>query len=117
MTVRDFMRENDENLGWCAAYRLLDGRIYAAVNGGNICGLIIDGVDVVCTEENIRRAAMMVNDCYADYKGWDKTHFLLEAVEKELPCRMCPWFGVCDAMDEYIDDAMDYAMDEDICDD
>lgn len=43
---------------------------------------------------------------------------IVEAADVELPCRMCPWFDVCDAMDEYVDDVMDYDdMDEDICDD
>lgn len=100
MTYREMMQQNNENLGWCAAHRFLGGKIYAAVNEGNICGLRIDGVDVACTEENINRAAMMANDCFADYKGWDDTHILMDAAEEELPCRMCPWFGVCDAMDE-----------------
>lgn len=100
MTYREMMTENNENLSWCAPYSLLGGRIVIAATDGKISSMQIDGTDVPVSGETIRRAAEMANECYESYQGWSDTHILLDANKEELPCRMCPWFGVCDAMDE-----------------
>lgn len=100
MNYREIMAENNENLSWCAPYALLDGRIVIAVTEGKISGMQIDGEDVPVSDDAIHVAAEMANDCYINYHGWSDTNILLDAEKEELPCRMCPWFGVCDAMDE-----------------
>lgn len=42
----------------------------------------------------------MVNDEYDLYEGQTDTQIIQDAEHKDLPCRLCPWFGVCQAMDE-----------------
>ena len=42
----------------------------------------------------------MVNDEYDLYEGQTDTQIIRDAEHKELPCRLCPWFEVCQAMDE-----------------
>lgn len=100
MKFREMMVGNDENLGWCKPVSFLGGKVIAAVNGGNVCSLRNNGLDVDVTPDSIRRAAEMVNGDYSMYQGWDDTHIMLDADCEELPCRCCPWFGICDAMDE-----------------
>lgn len=100
MTYRELMEQNDENLSWCAPRSFMGGRIVAAVNDGKIVGLQIDRAEVPCNEESIRVAAKMANVDYDSYSGWSDAHILLDADNCEMPCRLCPWFGVCDAMDE-----------------
>lgn len=99
-TVRDMMRESDENLGWCRPESYLDGRVILAINEGTVAGIVIDGADEAITPDAIRRVAKMVNDNYDLYEGWDDVHIIQDAAHEELPCRRCPWFDVCDAMDE-----------------
>ena len=100
MSYRDMMRESNENLGWCRPESYLDGRVILAINEGTVAGISIDGQDLSTTPENIRRVAKMVNADYDDYKGWNDVHIIQDVDHEELPCRRCPWFGDCDAMDE-----------------
>ena len=100
MSYRDMMRESDENLGWCRPESYLDGRVILAINEGTVAGICIDGAKQATTPENIRRAAQMVNADYDDYEGWNDVHIIQDVDHDELPCRLCPWFGDCDAMDE-----------------
>lgn len=100
MSYRDMMRESNENLGWCRPESYLDGRVILAINEGTVAGISIDGQALSTTPENIRRVAKMVNADYDDYEGWDDVHIIQESAHEELPCRLCPWFGDCDAMDE-----------------
>ena len=99
MSYRDMMRESDENLGWCRPESYLDGRVILAINEETVVGINIDGADEAITPDAIRRVAKMVNDNYDLYEGWDDVH-IIQDVDHELPCRLCPWFDDCDAMDE-----------------
>lgn len=111
---RKKMIENGENLGWCKPLSFLDGKVILAVNEGEVVGLRIDGTDVKINAESVHRVAEMVNPCYDLYSGWDDMHIIAEAPHKELGCCDCPWFGICDAM-ENPDDWEDenYPDDED----
>lgn len=100
MSYRDMMRENNDNLGWCRPESYLDGRVILAINEGTVAGINIDGADEAITPDAIRRVAKMVNADYDDYEGWTDLHIIQDAAHEELPCRLCPWFDVCDAMDE-----------------
>lgn len=100
MTYREIMAESNENLSWCTPYAFLDGRIVVSLTDGRISSMQIDGEYVQVSDNAIRRAAEMSNECYGSYQGWSDTRILLDAEKEELPCRMCPWFDVCDAMDE-----------------
>lgn len=113
MTYRDMMQEGDENLGWCNPLSWEDGKVVLAVNEGTIASIQIDGEDVPTTPENIKAVAQRINDMYDAYSGWDDTHIILdcEAEAEELPCRLCPWFDVCDAMDEEVEEAPEYTDD------
>ena len=98
MTIREEMIENGENLGWCKPY--VSERVKFVLYG-DIVAMEIDGIDfLVITEEDVKRAARIVNEYYDDYSGWDATHILLEGDVKEVGCAECPWFDVCDAMND-----------------
>lgn len=94
---RKMMMDCSENLGWCAPY--IGKRVSIAIHEGEVAGLMIDGTEVEQTHENINKAAKIANPDYSEYAGWDDVHILLDGEVKESPCHMCPWFGVCDAMD------------------
>lgn len=100
MTYRELMKQNNENMDRCVPRSFVGGRIVAVEMNGDIDGLMIDGAEVPCSEEYIRIAAKMANEYYDCYSGWDDTHILLDADSCEMPCRLCPWFDVCAAMDE-----------------
>lgn len=94
--MRVIMEEEGGNIGWCSPH--FSGRVVCAAAEHHLAGLQIDGEDVEPTVENIWRAARIVNEDADEYRGWDARHVLLEGL-KEGDCRDCPWFGVCDAMD------------------
>ena len=103
-TYRDFMMENDENLDWCKPLSFLGGRVILAENDGRIHSVQVDGEerdDLVGDEEKLAR---LVNDEYEDYKGWSNHQIIHFADHEELGCRNCPWFGICEAMDEEIEE-------------
>ena len=72
MIFRQLMIDTDENLGWCRPY--ISDRVSVSVLQEIIESLIIDGNEVDVTEENLMRAAKIVNPNYDDYDGWDVTH-------------------------------------------
>ena len=104
MTYRNMMIDNEENLSWCKPLSFMDGKIVIALHEGTIDSMIIDGTEVDANDENIQNAARLANSSYDCYKGWDDTHILIDAESEELPCRRCPWFDVCAAMDEIIEE-------------
>lgn len=100
MTTRDIMRENNDNMSWCRPESYLGGRVVLVINEGQVDGISIDGQDLDTTPDNVRKVAQMVNDEYSEYTGWSDAHIIQDAEHDELPCRLCPWFDVCQAMDE-----------------
>ena len=94
------MRDNNDNLSWCRPESYLNGRVVLAINEGQVDGISIDGQGLSTTPDNIRKVAQMVNDEYDLYEGQTDTRIIQDAEHKELPCRLCPWFEVCQAMDE-----------------
>ena len=94
MTIRELMRENGENLGWCKPYVSDDGQVAGMIlNGENINADNLDKADL------LERFARAVNPDYDDYEGWNNLHISLEGNVRECGCANCPWFGICDAMD------------------
>lgn len=102
-TVRETMRDKDENLGWCKPYFGPDGTTFA-VNEGQLAEAMIDGQEVPTEDldnpETIAKIARRVNPYYDDYSGWSAMHIALDGILREGACRECPWFDVCAAMDE-----------------
>lgn len=99
MTYRDYMIDSSENLGWCKPIAFDGGSIIIAQNEGEIVGIRADSEDLDATPENIRAIALRIDpDCDGDLD-------LADAVCRELPCRSCPWFDACSAMDETYGDA------------
>lgn len=82
MTYRDYMIDSTENLGWCRPLSFDGGNIVIARNEGEIVGVRVDGEDLDTTQENIHAIAHRLDS------------------GRELPCRECPWFSTCCAMDE-----------------
>lgn len=100
MTYREKMMENRENLGWCKPLSYLGGRVVVAINERRVVGAQLDGEDVPADSDKLREIAAMVNpDCDADALGRD-FEAAVETCGRELPCCECPWFNICDAMDE-----------------
>lgn len=100
MTYREMMQENGENLGWCKPLSFLNGRVFVTQAEGSITAMRLDGEDIPVTPENLTLVAKLVEPCYDDFDGWDDTHIIMQSDSKELSCCNCPWFDVCDAMDE-----------------
>ena len=99
-TYRDYFSENeDENLSWCKPYASEDGHVFVIMHDGKLTGLFRDGTRTYATPEAIRALAQELNPDYADYRGWDDTHILLEVMQ-EVGCASCPWFRDCQVMDE-----------------
>lgn len=94
MTYRDYMIDSNENLSWCKPISFDGGNIIITRNGGEITGILADGEDLDTTPENIRTIALRIDpDCGGDIDMVNETG-------RELPCRSCPWFSTCCAMDE-----------------
>ena len=113
MKYRDYMADSDDNLSWCKPY--IGDRVSIAINEGNPVGLIVDGEEVKpvyvgalkgyeYTAEQLEQAARAANPDYDTYSGWDALHILVNGDVSERPCRDCPWFSECDAMDEQYGD-------------
>lgn len=102
MKYRDLMRESNENLSWCKP--MISDRIKFTIMEGEITALEIDGDEVGATPENIKAAAKIVNPYYDDYEGWSDDHVACQGNVKEAPCHECPWFGICEVMDEEIEE-------------
>ena len=95
-TYRDVMAETDENSQFCAPYSFLSGKVTMAI--------MIDGKEFMPTPETIKTTAKLVNPDYDKYKGWSDTRIILDADCKKIPCKTCPWFDICDAMDADAED-------------
>lgn len=108
MTIREQMKENGENLGWCKPYVSDDGKYAIAVNEGEIAGMIFDGEDIapgkLDSADIINKFAKAVNPDFDIYSGWGDLHIALDGDIKECGCANCPWFGICDAMDGEVDE-------------
>ena len=106
-TVRDIMKEEGGNLGWCKPYIHTRKGWALAVNSGEVAGMLFAGEDInpdrLDDDLLLRLFAKAVNTDYDCHTGYDDLHIALEAMS-ERSCRNCPWFDMCDAMDEEIDD-------------
>lgn len=113
MEYRDMMQESNENLGWCKPLSWEDGNVVLAINEGTIAGIQIGGESVSVNQETIKSVAQRINDMYDDCSGLDDAHIILDCADEaeELPCRLCPWFDVCDAMDEETGETPEYTED------
>ena len=101
MTNREYFRSTGESLDWCECFSFAGGTVHAAVLAGKIVSLDDNGVVYnPPTADDIHRLAVRLNDCYDLYKGYDDTHILLDVEHEKLPCCECPWFDVCNYMDE-----------------
>ena len=102
MTIRELMRENGENLGWCKPYISEDEKFAIAINDGKVVGMVLNGEEIDSREfdkpELLKRFARAVNPDYDDYDGWGDLHIALEGDIRECGCADCPWFSICDAM-------------------
>lgn len=100
MKFRDHMIESAENLGWCAPLTITahGKEITIAVNEGKIVGCRIDGAD--CDNMDWEQIARIVNDEHENYRGWKADEIALDAYWEYLPCCECPWFDICEAMDD-----------------
>ena len=105
-TVRDTMRDKDENMGWCKPYFAPDGTTFA-VNEGKLAGAMIDGEEVPAKDladpATIEKIARRVNPYFDDYSGWSAMHIAQDGILREGSCRACPWFETCAAMDEEVE--------------
>lgn len=102
MKYRELMRESNENQYWCKP--MISDHVKFTVMQGSISALIIDGEEVPATPENIKKAAKIVNPYYDIYVGWSDTYIASMGDVKEAACRECPWFGLCEVMDEEIEE-------------
>lgn len=96
---RKLMIDHGGNLGWCAPYVSEDGKNAICVNDGRVCGMILNGVELDTNSIDLNRFARQVNPDYSDYDGWSDLHIALDGDISEASCAVCPWFKVCDAMD------------------
>lgn len=110
---RKMMMDNGGNLSWCKPLSYRDGKVILAVIEGEVVGLRIDGTDVEINADSVCRVAKMVNADYDLYSGWDDLHIIAEAPHEELGCCNCPWFDICDAMDNPDDWADEEYPDDD----
>ena len=110
-TYRDIYRYEDENMGWCYPLSCLGGRVILAVNELSVSGIQIDGENLDVNIENTVRAVNLVADGWIygkDYTMDDSCRLPFELLREilvhdaaqKLPCRKCPWFEVCDALDD-----------------
>lgn len=100
---RKKMKAEGGNLGWCKPYISDDGKNAIAVNEGIIESMILDGEEItfdkVRDPDVLERFARAVNSDFDEYEGWGMLHIILDGDLQECDCCDCPWFSVCDAMD------------------
>ena len=103
MTFREQMIQDGGNIGWCIPYFDASGKYALAVNEGEIAGAVINGVDIPAAQldqpETIHSIAVAVNSDYNEYSGYDDLYIALESMT-EGNCCDCPWFTICEAMEE-----------------
>lgn len=94
------MIENGQNVSWCKPLKHRTEDILLIVNEGEISGIRINEKDENVTPEIITELAKKLNESYDEYEGWSDTHILLDADFEELGCSNCPYFDICEAMDD-----------------
>jgi hypothetical protein len=98
--TREIMIENGQNVSWCKPLKHRTEDIFLIVNEGEISGIRINGKDENVTPEIITELAKKLNESYDEYEGWSDTHILLDADFEEMGCCDCPYFDICEAMDD-----------------
>lgn len=88
MTYKDIMSRNDENMGWCMPVSFDNGRVVVMVENRYIEGIQIDGVDIYPTPDAVRDVSARIEKIMDDMCDDGEA----------LPCRLCPWFDICDQM-------------------
>jgi hypothetical protein len=83
--TRKEMMENNENLSWCRPYVTADERMHFVINEGRLDGIM--------GHENKRPIWKK-----EELEKFDVNKLLEEATE--LPCKECPFFFECDAMND-----------------
>ena len=104
------MLDSNDSLDRCQCFDIgREKRVQVVVNDGMIIGLAIDGKYVLpevlygagtYTETTLEEVAKMVNPYFEEYQGYTATEIILDTKDRERPCCHCPWFYICDAMDE-----------------
>ena len=96
-SYRKMMSDTDGNaIADCSPY--ICKRVAFAINAGDMVVLAIDGVQVPITPENIKKAAQLAKPNYADSEG-DDLDILMDGNLRKAPCHECPYFDICDAME------------------
>lgn len=106
-TYREMMIETEQNLSWCKHLQSENGRVIFAQNEGEICSMEIDGQEIHIgyksgiSAADLQQAAKAANEDYDQLKAdeWDDEAILLDVCH-EKPCYRCPWFDICEAMDD-----------------
>ncbi len=98
--TREIMIENGQNLSWCKPLKHRTDDIFLIVTEGEISGICINGKDENITPETITELAKKLNESYDEYERWDDTHVLLDADFEETGCCNCPYFNICEAMED-----------------
>lgn len=98
--TREIMIENGQNIDWCKPLRHRTENIIIVLMGGEIIQIRINEEDKDVTPEIITELAKKLNESYDEYEGWSDTHILLDADFEELGCSDCPYFDICEAMDD-----------------
>ena len=98
--TREIMIENGQNVSWCKPLKHRTEDIFLILTEGEISGIRINGKDENVTPEIITELAKKLNESYDDYDGWSDTHILLAADFEELGCSKCPYFDICEAMND-----------------
>lgn len=111
---RKMMMAEGGNLGWCKPISFADGAIKLTLCEGVINGIEVDGKAIESdvpynpgysartryySDSLIERLARRVNKDYDDYSGYTPEEILFFAGHEEMDCCDCPFFSVCDAMD------------------
>ena len=99
---RKMMIDKRESLGWCEARADDTGRVIAIHDEGALGGLSVDGIDagyLPIAPDTLRQAAQIVAGDYYGLGDRTDTQWIMEETTHTMPCCDCPFFGVCDAME------------------
>lgn len=108
MKARDIII-GSENLGWCRPF--ISDRVKFTLAEGYISCLMIDGNTYTApyghnsvNNDILKKAAKITVEDYDLFNGWtDEDLLLTESICKECGCINCPWYDICDAMDEELE--------------
>ena len=107
MTMRDYMREHDENMYWCKPFLTEDGSVAytsfeARINDIKMDGAEKHGSDI--TAEDLNALARRLESFYDCCEGYTDTEIIFTSTTaRESACHECPWFEDCAAMDDPVD--------------